>query len=89
MRNGRFPPRIVQETKRSLLTLRCELHPENFGEWHSEAEMDQDKRDLARRIGLIWNNILKRITRSNIIEKNGQTEALRKANCESAYPRTS
>ena len=53
MRNGRFPPRIVQETKRSLLTLRCELHPENFGEWHSEAEMDQDKRDLARRIGLI------------------------------------
>lgn len=30
----------------------CEVHPENYGEWTSEAEMEQEKLALARRIGL-------------------------------------
>ena len=32
--------------------LHCRVHPENFGEWRSEAEMEREKLDLAGRIGL-------------------------------------
>jgi hypothetical protein len=31
----------------------CEIHPDNFGEWTSEAEMQQEKVALAKRIGLL------------------------------------
>jgi len=41
--------------RKSQPTLRiyCETHPENFGQWASEAEMEKDKRELVSRIGLL------------------------------------
>jgi hypothetical protein len=35
------------------LKIYCEAHPENFGQWRTETEMEQDKIALAKRIGLI------------------------------------
>ena len=34
------------------IRLHCRVHPENFGEWRSEPEMEGEKRALAGRIGL-------------------------------------
>jgi len=34
------------------IRLRCRVHPENFGEWRSEPEMELEKLALAGRIGL-------------------------------------
>lgn len=34
------------------LRVHCEVHPENYGEWSSEAEMEKEKAALAKRIGL-------------------------------------
>jgi hypothetical protein len=34
------------------IRLQYKLHPENFGEWRSEAEMEEQKLALAGRIGL-------------------------------------
>ena len=39
-------------TDRPRLRVSCEVHPENFGEWPSEEEMEREKLALARRIGL-------------------------------------
>jgi hypothetical protein len=36
----------------SLIRLHCPVHPENFGQWHSDEEMEREKRTLAERIGL-------------------------------------
>jgi hypothetical protein len=46
----RFP--MIRELGPTL-RIYCETHPENFGEWGSEAEMERDKRELASRIGLL------------------------------------
>ena len=35
-----------------MLKIYCEVHPNNFGEWHSQEEMEREKVDLAKRIGL-------------------------------------
>ena len=42
---------LIWESK-ALLRIYCEVHPNNFGEWRSEAEMEQENLDLAKRIGL-------------------------------------
>ena len=34
------------------LKIYCETHPENFGEWRSETEMEEEKTSVARRTGL-------------------------------------
>src|SRR5580765_585861 len=34
------------------IRLLCGVHPENFGEWQSESEMEREKLALAERIGL-------------------------------------
>lgn len=34
------------------IVIRCERHSDNFGEWVSEAEMEREKIELAKRIGL-------------------------------------
>jgi hypothetical protein len=34
------------------IRLYCRVHPENYGEWQSEAEMEREKLALAERIGL-------------------------------------
>jgi hypothetical protein len=34
------------------IRLHCKVHPENYGEWRSEAEMEEEKLALAGRIGL-------------------------------------
>ena len=34
------------------IRLHCRVHPENFGEWRSEPEMEVEKLALAGRIGL-------------------------------------
>lgn len=34
------------------IRLHCRVHPENFGEWLSEVEMEVEKLALANRIGL-------------------------------------
>ncbi len=34
------------------LRVHCEVHPDNYGEWASEAEMEKEKLALAKRIGL-------------------------------------
>jgi len=39
-------------TDRPRLRVSCEVHPENFGEWASEEEMEKEKLALAQRIGL-------------------------------------
>jgi hypothetical protein len=36
-----------------LVTVHCPLHPENYGQWESEDEMERDKLNLAKRIGLV------------------------------------
>jgi hypothetical protein len=46
----RFP--MIRESEPTL-RIYCETHPENFGQWASEAEMEKDKRELASRIGLL------------------------------------
>jgi hypothetical protein len=43
---------LVRESAASRIRIYCEFHP-NFGEWQSEAEMEREKLDLARRIGLL------------------------------------
>jgi len=45
----RFPNRESGPT----LRIHCETHPENFGLWGSEAEMERDNRELGRRVGLL------------------------------------
>ncbi len=50
LRAYRFP--LLREHRPTTLTLRCEVHPENFGEWRSEAEEEREKNQLAKRIGL-------------------------------------
>ena len=45
-----------QPLKRELrprLRIFCTTHPDNFGEWASEAEMQREKLELAKRIGLL------------------------------------
>lgn len=42
---------LVRETNTSL-KLYCKEHPDNFGVWTSEAEMEREKLALAQRIGL-------------------------------------
>lgn len=42
-RSSRFPP-LIRESN-PLLKTYCEVHPNNFGEWGSEAEMEQEKLD--------------------------------------------
>lgn len=42
---------LVRED-RPRLKLYCKQHPEIFGVWESEAEMEQEKLALAKRIGL-------------------------------------
>jgi hypothetical protein len=42
---------LIRETK-PLLTIFCKVHTNNFGEWRSEQEMEQEKLYLAKRIGL-------------------------------------
>jgi len=37
----------------NYLKIYCEAHPDNYGQWPSEAEMEQEKISLAKRIGLI------------------------------------
>ena len=37
----------------NYLKIYCEAHPDNYGQWRSETEMEQDKIALAKRIGLI------------------------------------
>lgn len=37
----------------SAIRLHCPVHPENFGSWHSEEEMEREKLELAARIGLM------------------------------------
>jgi hypothetical protein len=39
-------------TDRPRLRVSCEVHPENYGEWASEEDMEKEKLALARRIGL-------------------------------------
>ena len=39
-------------TNNPRVRVSCEVHPENYGEWASEAEMEQEKLALAQRIGL-------------------------------------
>ena len=39
-------------TDHPRLRVSCEVHPENFGEWASEEEMEKEKLALAQRIGL-------------------------------------
>jgi hypothetical protein len=34
------------------IRLHCEVHPENYGEWHSEPDLEAEKMALAGRIGL-------------------------------------
>lgn len=34
------------------IRLYCRVHPDNFGQWHSESEIDREKLSLAKRIGL-------------------------------------
>jgi hypothetical protein len=34
------------------IRLHCRVHPENFGEWSSDPDMDREKLVLAGRIGL-------------------------------------
>jgi hypothetical protein len=50
LRAYRLP--LVRESK-ALIRLYCEVHPECFGEWRSEAEMENKKFELAKRIGLL------------------------------------
>ena len=46
------PAPLVRESRPSRLSIRCEVHPENFGEWLSESEMEEEKRNLAKEIGI-------------------------------------
>ena len=34
------------------LKLYCKVHPENFGQWRSEEEMERERTALAARMGL-------------------------------------
>ncbi len=34
------------------IRLSCRVHPENFGEWRSELDLEAEKLELAGRIGL-------------------------------------
>jgi hypothetical protein len=34
------------------IRLHCKVHPENYGEWRSEAKMEEETLALAERIGL-------------------------------------
>jgi len=42
---------LVKETS-PRLKLYCKQHPENYGVWKSEEDMERDKLELAKRIGL-------------------------------------
>jgi hypothetical protein len=53
MRQRAISMPLVRKVKESIITIHCETHPENFGEWHSPAEMEQEKHDLAKRIGVL------------------------------------
>jgi hypothetical protein len=37
----------------SRIRLHCRVHPENFGEWRSEPDLEAEKPALAGRIGLM------------------------------------
>jgi len=37
----------------SDIKMYCPVHPENFGAWKSEEEMEREKLELAKRIGLM------------------------------------
>jgi len=52
MRSKAFPFPMSRESG-TTIRIYCETHPENFGQWGSEAELEKDKRELARRIGLL------------------------------------
>ena len=34
------------------ITIYCKSHPENFGQWRTREEMEREKSELAKRIGL-------------------------------------
>ncbi len=42
----------LMRSDQARVKLYCRIHPENFGEWNSEGEMEREKRELAKRIGL-------------------------------------
>jgi hypothetical protein len=52
MRSNAFRFPMIRKSQPTL-RIYCETHPENFGQWASEAEMEKDKRELASRIGLL------------------------------------
>ena len=35
------------------ITVYCRSHPENFGQWRSREEMEREKMELTKRIGLV------------------------------------
>jgi len=43
---------LVRQDGPSAHQAHCKVHPENCGEWRSEAEMEEEKLALAGRIGL-------------------------------------
>jgi hypothetical protein len=52
MRSKAFQFSMIRESAPTL-KIYCQTHPENFGQWGSEAEMEREKQELARRIGLL------------------------------------
>jgi hypothetical protein len=44
---------LVRESTPTKIAIRCEQHPEYFGEWPSEVEMEWEKIELAKCIGLL------------------------------------
>lgn len=48
---GAYRLPLIRESK-PVLKIYCETHPDNFGEWLTETEMEQEKSELAKRIGL-------------------------------------